>query len=129
MKKTKRELFYYGLDGRMRKALWRLGDSVCVSEVKLPAPSRKFDGLCCFWYPLIPNTVRVGDVVDIAIGDPIVLRGCKLLSRGSQKVPVEVRKGRLDRFGIGRGILTFRYKGGKVWVSAGHTCLLSKLKK
>jgi len=130
MKETERkELFYYDfLDcRRTRKPSSR---TCLVSEVKLPAPPRnflglrKFSGICCMYLPRIPLTVKVGDVVDIAYGDPIILKGCKLLVRDNgETMPAEVKR----VLGAGPEILTFGYEGGKIWAFSHQVCLLSEL--
>ena len=135
MEETERkELFYYDfLDCRCTS---RPDFETClVSEVKLPAPPRnflglrKFSGICCMYLPRIPLTVKVGDVVDIAYGDPIILKGCRLLARGNREtVPAEVISA-LGVNGFGTEILTFEYKGGKIWTIAHQVCLLSELEK
>jgi hypothetical protein len=123
------ELFYYDFDGNLLKGDDQFSyTSTCASEVKLPAPSKskRIEGKCCYTHPAIPHAVKIGDIVDVAFGDPVILKGCELVSRRKQDVPAEVR----NRIGsYGSKILTFRYKGGKVWVDDGQACLLYELKK
>ena len=134
MGKTKRELFFYDIDGEPididNDNDWRC--TVATSEVRLPAPSKskKVVGKCSFRYSLITDTVKVGDVVDIAVGDPIVLRGCELLSRGKSRIPNKV----WEEMGFcADDILTFRYKrygvDGRIWVYCHDACLLSDLER
>jgi hypothetical protein len=133
MKKPGRKLFFYNIDGKpMVAAEWEdnyWNSPAIASEVKLPAPSKKFAGECSLRYPFITDTAKIGEVIDIALGDPIVLRKCEFLSRGESRVPKKIRK----ELYLRSEILTFRYKrygiAGRVWVNSLDACLLDDLKR
>lgn len=107
-------------------------DAICLmvaaSEKKLPAPSKMFDGICCSRMPKISRKLEIGSVVDVAFGDPIVLRNCTLLSRNQENLPEIMAKVREQEPGEGP-ILTFEYRGKKLWVCSDFACLLKELEK
>lgn len=115
------KLFYYSyIDGLPSSKF----DPRCVrvvSEVELPRPSKKHAGKCACWsYNMFPD-LESGEIVDIAMCDPIVLKKCEALSLRENPAPEEFVKV-MKRHE--KTIVVFRYHGGRVWIDRAHVCLL-----
>jgi hypothetical protein len=94
-----------------------------VSEKKLPRPDPKFKGKCSPLSRNIPPKLKVGRVVNIAFGDPRILRGCRKLSLKRNPFPTNENTSIKKRF-----MVVFKFQGGRFWVDRRVICLLKDLK-
>lgn len=104
-KKKKKRVRYY-LYGSAGQSLPRTDlISACIlSEITFP---RKEKGDCvCF--DLFRNEIEIGDVVDIAFGDPRFLYQCELISKNAADCPVYL-------YCSPDNIWKFRYRGKFFW--------------
>lgn len=95
-------------------------DTVCVSEGELPkcefVPSAAF-------LPRI-NDLPIGSIVNIAIGNLIVLRECQVIEVLIADIPEELFTD-FRRFKY--VYRAFLYKGKKLWVRDTHVCLFEEI--
>ena len=102
-------------------------DCVVVSKIKLPQPTKakRFLGKCCIRKDRIPWHMRKGTRINVAFGDPVILRECKFqgVINYTGKMPSAVRGAFVGNYYI----LLLEYKGAPVWVLYTHACLLEKL--
>ena len=119
----KQELFYYNAYGEKLSRNFRCNSNI-VSEIELPRPTRnrKLKEYCAMQSPRLPENLKSGDIVDLALGHPIILKQCVVLSSNGNPAPRAAC--------LGNEIVSvFRYKNKRVWVMDVHVCLLSELGK
>jgi hypothetical protein len=124
MRKRKR-LYGYGISSARSAVRF----AILVSERKLPRPDTRFRSLCagiCGGGKQPRSLRRVGAVVDLAFGDPIILKRCTVLSLTKNPPPERARcfQGAKDT-----EILGFRYRGARVWGDRWCFCTLGALKR
>jgi hypothetical protein len=111
--------FYYDYDADISVA----GRADVVSEVKLPRLDPKFKGKCAILSKHISAKLKIGQTVNLAFGDPRILRGCKKLSPKRNPCPTKKPTAITKRF-----MVVFKFQGGKFWADRRVICLLKDLK-
>ena len=94
-----------------------------VSEIKLSKKNEKLDGKCVTSCPRL-GRVPAGTVLDLAYGDPIVLKNCTVITYDKKNTPTEVSE-EYD----GRTCMTLLYKGKRIWVAKFQICRLKDVLK
>ncbi len=94
-----------------------------ASERELPKPDGLYVGKCAFLFKRLPK-LKVGTVVDLALCDPIILKGAKVLSLKKNPAPSLLAKVMRE---MNHRILVFFWNGGRVWIDNEHVCLLKDL--
>ncbi len=95
---------------------------VLISEGELPPFSKKYEGRCAFFSKDIPRKILVGSIIDIAFGDPRIMKKCKFISWNLEGVPSEMVTYIKDG-------ITLEYHGKKIWANRKYLCLERDLKK
>lgn len=116
MKKEKKKKLFFVDVSNVQGVVYN-GVTVVISEKKLPPSSKRFDGMCTYLCPRIPKHIPIGTIMDIAIGDPIVLRKCIFAGRvrkSKKDTPEEVRW--LAENNPIQGLVAFTWKKRRVWV-------------
>lgn len=105
-KKEKKNRVRYYLYNSVGESLQRT-DFICafiLSEITFP---RKEEGDCVYFH-LFGNKIEIGDVVDIAFGDPRFLYQCELISKNGADCPVYFHCSP-------ENIWKFKYRGKFFW--------------
>lgn len=126
-KKKRKKLFFVDVNGAQGTVYD--GTTVVISEKKLPSPSKQFDGICAYLSPRIPKRSPIGTIMDIAIGDPIVLRKCVFagwVRKSKKDVPEEVRW--LAENNTIQGLVVFVWKKRRVWILGSWVSRLEDMK-
>lgn len=112
-------LYYYDVSGEQQKGFdcWHI---VLVSEGKLPNFSKKYDRMCSYFSPDIPTDILSGSIIDVAFGDPRILKRCKLISWNLDGAPKEIIE---DALGKQYSGITLEYRGKKIWALTNWLCL------
>lgn len=122
-----RKLFYYSVGGHKQREV--SGITALISTVALPPFSRAHEGICAnIYYHFFPKNATIGTNFDLAYGDPRILMGCKLVSVGISELPEHIKKLIKDSKGWElKNTLTFKYRGGTVYVDRLWMCRLEDL--
>lgn len=111
----RKRLFFVDVLGAQRKAY--TGTVVIISEKKLPPPSKRFKWQCACYTNPMPRRIPIDTVMDIVIGDPIVLRKCIFggrVRKSKKDAPEEVR--RLAQDNPTQRLFEFVWKKRRVWI-------------
>jgi len=118
-------LYFYSADGFSQYEY--NSNTAVVSEEKLPTRQK---GKCTLGFPNIESEMEIGEVADVALVDPIILEKAKRLSLEENPPPETIKSlgNKRYQFDKGRYKVVFLWKGKRVWVYKGHSCLASHVR-